>query len=66
MKQFNWLTERFEPKEVIHHSNSEQTHEQFDNAHLERMGYKRGDTIKYSYKKGKTTLLGNPYMHEGI
>ena len=66
MKDFNWLSEKFEPREVIVHSNSEMTHEQFDAWQLRKYGYKEGDTIKYSYKQGKTTLLGNPMMNEGV
>ena len=62
---YNWLTEKYEPK-VIVHSNSEMSHAQFDSWLLKQQGYQKGDTIHYSIKQGKTTLLGNPKMHEGL
>ncbi len=63
---YNWLDEKYEPKRVTVHTNREMSHEQFDEYLLKTQGYQKGDTIHYSVKKGKTTLLGNPYMHEGI
>lgn len=72
MRQLNmiddlgFLLESFAPKKVTVHSNSETEWERFDREQLESMGYKRGDTVKYSIKQGKTTLCGNPYMHSEI
>jgi len=72
MKQLNliddlgWLLENYTPEEVIVHSNHRKDHEKFDKWFLEQCGYDENSTVKYSIKQGKTTLLGNPYMHEGI
>ena len=66
--EFNWLTdEKYVPKEVVVHTNHiGMLPDEWDKALLRSYGYQDGDTIKYSILKGKTTLLGNPYMHEGI
>jgi len=72
MKQLNmiddlgWLLETYAPEEVTVHSNSKVNHEKFDKWFLEQCGYDENATVKYSIKKGKTTLLGNPRMHEGL
>ncbi len=64
---YNWLDEKYEPKRVTVHTNRKEcTPEEFDKEMLKSYGYKENDTIKYSFKQGKNTLLGNPYMMEGI
>ena len=60
------LMDNYEPKQVLVHSNRNEDWDKFDIAHLEKMGYKKNDTVKYSIKKGKNTLLSNPFMMEGI
>jgi len=72
MKQLNmiddlgWLLSNYKPKEVIVHSNSSNDWDKFDRDHLERMGYKKGQTVTYRLKQGKNTLLSNPFMMEGL
>ena len=63
--ELEWITNpEWQPKEVRHHSNKEG--DRFDQFFLAMCGYKEGDTVKYSTKKGKTTIGGNPFMNEGI
>ena len=63
MKQFNWLLEKYEPKEITVHTNRKEcTPEEFDEKLLASYGYKENDTIIYKFKQGHSTLLSNPYM----
>ena len=66
--EFDWLLDdKYEPKEVIVHTNHiGMSNEDWDRELLRSYGYQENDTIKYNVKKGKTTLLGNPTIHKGI
>lgn len=64
--KYNWLLGE-EPKEVTVHTNRrEKLPEEFDAELLASYGYKENSTIVYSVKQGKTNLLGNPFLMEGI
>jgi hypothetical protein len=63
----DWLNEDWTPTKVTRHTNrGEMSGKDFDDWYAQQAGHNDWNTIILTDKEGKTTLLGSPYIHEGL